>query len=361
MSTNDKAIVKFNPETGFVFDDIDGMFRAAECYLQSGFAPRGFNTPQQLVICWARAAELGVRPLQAMEGMQVINNRLGIGGDMGLALVRSKGMLMQSPKVAYTGEGDSLTCTVELHRKGDDEPRTYLFSVKQAKQAKIYERSDPWKSYPERMTYYRALGFGLRDLFGDVLKGMVTSEELHDYPDVLEADEAKIERNRAAEQKIKAREPESFVETTPGPPMPTPAQAVEPAFPEDKRPDMPPFAEKLQKDFPDRIPPKVTAPPPEPAKPVTEPPDELDMSPPPVQQQEPLPEPPWKSHVITGLRHVKYYRKQIGALTQPELAVLEEQWIPAVRKKWAEASEEQKQDVTMLEACIAYHKMEKPW
>ena len=49
------------------------------------------------------------------------------------------------------------------------------------------------------------------------------------------------------------------------------------------------------------------------------------------------------------------------ALSQPELQVLEEQWIPAVRKKWAEASDEQKQDVAMLEAALAYHKMEKPW
>jgi hypothetical protein len=362
---NEKALVKFDPDKGFDFTDLDGMFRAAECYLQSGFSPRGFNSPQQIVICWARAAELGVRPLQALDGMNVINNRLGIGGDMGLALVRSKNMLVQSPKVTYTGQGDSLVCAVELHRKGDELPRTYTYSVAEAKQAHIYERSDPWKAYPKRMTYYRALGFGLRDLFGDILKGMVTSEELHDYPDVLESDESKIERGRQSVAAARERG-ESFAETKPAP-IPSPAQMVEPAFKEDAKPDLPPFAEKLQKDFPERIVPKAAtpAPPPEQPKPAAaEPPDELDLSAP-VQQQEAGPEPsgppPWKTHVITGLRHVKYYRKQIGALSQPELQVLEEQWIPAVRKKWTEASDEQKQDVQMLEAALAYHKMEKPW
>ena len=32
------------------------------------------------------------------------------------------------------------------------------------------------------MVYYRALGFGLRDEFADVLKGTKTVEELMDYP-----------------------------------------------------------------------------------------------------------------------------------------------------------------------------------
>ena len=367
---NEKAVVKFDPERGFDFTDIDGMFRAADCYLQSGFAPRGFNTAQQLVICWARAAELGIRPMQALEGMSVINNRLGIGGDMALALVRAKGMLLQSPKVSYAGQDDSLTCTVELHRKGDEEPRAYTYSVAQAKRARIYERSEPWKGYPERMTYYRALGFGLRDLFGDVLKGMTTTEELHDYPDLLETDKAKIERNRVQDEQIKAREPEKFVQAKPGP-LPTAAEMVEPAFPEEQKqkPDLPPFAEKLHRDFPPLEPQETGM-----AEQMlrkdqaAEPPDELDMRPP-VQQQEPAPEPPWKTHVIMGLKHVKYYKKQIGKLplhpdpNNPtgDLTTLEQQWIPAVRKKWAEASDEQKEDVAMLEAAIAYHKMEKPW
>jgi len=32
------------------------------------------------------------------------------------------------------------------------------------------------------MCYYRALGFGLRDEFSDILKGIKTVEELSDYP-----------------------------------------------------------------------------------------------------------------------------------------------------------------------------------
>jgi hypothetical protein len=155
------------------------MFRFARCYLQSRLAPAAFKTEQQLVIAWAKAAELGLSPLQAIEGMTIINNRVGIMGDLALAMVEGSGHLQQK-SVEYIGEGDELECKVTLKRKGR-KAEVYSFSVKEAKQAGIYERSSVWKSYPKRMCYYRALGFGLRDEFADVLRGIKTVEELQDY------------------------------------------------------------------------------------------------------------------------------------------------------------------------------------
>ena len=69
---------------------------------------------------------------------------------------------------------------ISLKRKGKA-AQEYGFSVKEAKLANIYDKSVVWRSYPKRMTYYRALGFGLRDEFPDVLKGVKTAEELQDY------------------------------------------------------------------------------------------------------------------------------------------------------------------------------------
>jgi hypothetical protein len=382
MSEN-KALVKFNPETGFEFEDLDGMYRAAECYLQSGFAPKGFQSPQQLVICWARGAELGIRPLQAVDGMTVINNRLGIGGDLALALVRSKGMLAQSPKVSYVGQGDAYTCTVQLHRKGDDEPREYSFSVGEAKAARIYDRSDAWKGYPKRMTYYRALGFGLRDLFSDILKGMVTAEELHDYADIFEADKAKIEYNRAEESQAKAKG-QRFVEPKAGSVRPTPAESVEPAFDSDKKPDMPPFVQQLEKEFQveqetgraptedtgmaeqvlrkDQEAQKTTKLPEEPVPT----PDDLDMTaaPAPVPQPpapSPSARPPWMDHVIRSIPHPRFAGKKISELDPRDLAKIESQWIPKIEADMDNANADQKLEYNLFQSAIAHSKMAKPF
>lgn len=174
-----KAMIPVGPR-GVELRDVDSMFRFARCYLQSKLAPPAFKNEQQLVICWAKAAELGLTPLQAIEGMSIINNRVGIMGDLALAMVEASGLLTQKT-VEYSGENSDLVCTVKLKRKGRKE-QAYSFSVKEAQQAGIYDRSSVWKQYPRRMTYYRALGFGLRDEFSDVLKGCKTVEELQDYP-----------------------------------------------------------------------------------------------------------------------------------------------------------------------------------
>jgi hypothetical protein len=174
-----RAMIPVGPK-GVELKDVDAMFRFAKCYLQSGLAPMSFKNEQQLVICWAQAAELGLSPMQAIQGMSIINNRVGIMGDLALAMVEASGLLEQK-RVEYSGEGDSLECKVTLQRKGR-KAQTYSFSVREARTAGIYDRSSTWRSYPRRMTYYRALGFGLRDEFSDVLRGTKTVEELMDYP-----------------------------------------------------------------------------------------------------------------------------------------------------------------------------------
>jgi hypothetical protein len=178
-NTNGRALIPVGPK-GVELKDVDSMFRFAKCYLQSNLAPPSFKNEQQLVIAWAKAAELGLSPLQAVEGMSIINNRVGIMGDLALAMVEASGQLEQK-RVEYSGEGDSLECSVTLQRRGR-EAQTYSFSVREAKAAGIYDRSSTWRDYPRRMVYYRALGFGLRDEFADVLKGTKTVEELMDYP-----------------------------------------------------------------------------------------------------------------------------------------------------------------------------------
>ena len=68
-------------------------------------------------------------------------------------------------------------------RRGEA-PRTFTFSLEDAKRAGLLDRargSSPWATYPDRMLIMRARGFALRDVFPDVLRGLITAEEAEDY------------------------------------------------------------------------------------------------------------------------------------------------------------------------------------
>jgi hypothetical protein len=337
--------------------------------------------------------------------MAIINNRVGLMGDLALAMVESSGLL-EKKRVIYSGEGESLLCEVTIKRKGRDE-QSYSFSVREAKQAGIYDRSPVWRGYPRRMTYYRALGFALRDEFADILKGTKTTEELADYGgEPIDIDEAKIAENQKRDKELKqSMTPHEEELKTHGPKFvemkpvarPTPAEAAEPAFPEDKaKPAAPPFARGLEGDFPldpalpaqhlaaaaSKPPSKPEAQPAPAQTPDTHtPPDDLDMGSPEAAKAEgaltpPLAtdspadgaetpaekaEAPWKSHVILGVTHAKYHKRKVGDLNAAELGVIEAQWLPAVREQWDDASDAQRADAAAFESAIAYQKMVKPW
>jgi hypothetical protein len=78
-----------------------------------------------------------------------------------------------------------------------------------------------------------------------------------------------------------------------------------------------------------------------------------------------VPESVWRNHVITGIGPKvgkgQFYQKKIGDLTPQLLAVVENQWLPAIREGWEDASDAQKADVPMFEAALAFYKAAKPW
>ena len=174
---------------GLQLTSLDDMMRFAQIVVTSGLAPSSFQTAEQVVIAVITGMELGISAMQSLQGLAVTNGRIGIMGDLALALCEA------SPECedvieAWSGQemADDWTCTITVKRKGR-EPRTGSFSVREARLARLWGKTSrdgkpsPWVLYPQRMIRYRALGFALRDAFPHVLKGVKTVEELQDYPE----------------------------------------------------------------------------------------------------------------------------------------------------------------------------------
>jgi hypothetical protein len=178
-----RNIVPVTIEDGVVqLRSLDEAFRFAKYVVESGFAPKGMEKPESVLIAMQHGAELGLPKLASLQNIALINGRPGIYGDAALALVRRSGLL-ESHKEEDVGEPgkDTLGVKVTVKRVGCD-AASETFTVADAKTANLWGKQGPWSQYPKRMLKFRARGFVLRDQFGDVLKGLRTVEELRDTP-----------------------------------------------------------------------------------------------------------------------------------------------------------------------------------
>ena len=141
----------------------------------SDLVPKDFKgKPENCLIAIQWGAELGLKPLQALQNLAIINGRPALWGDAVLAIVRA------SPLCEYVTESDDgHTATCKVKRRGESE-EIRKFSMDDAKTAGLLGKAGPWTQYPKRMRQMRARAFALRDVFTDVLRGMAIAEEIMD-------------------------------------------------------------------------------------------------------------------------------------------------------------------------------------
>lgn len=143
----------------------------------SDMVPRDFkDKPANCLVAIQWGMELGLKPLQAMQNIAVINGRPALWGDAVIAIVRGSPLC---EFVIEDDDGETARCRVK--RRGEPE-QVRTFSMADAKAAGLIGKLGPWSQYPKRMRQMRARAFALRDVFPDVLRGMPVAEELMDTP-----------------------------------------------------------------------------------------------------------------------------------------------------------------------------------
>ena len=143
----------------------------------SDMVPKDFKgKPGNCLVAIQWGMEIGLKPLQAMQNIAIINGRPSLWGDAVIALARN------SPVCEYIVEtDDGKTATCKVKRRGETE-QIRTFSMEDAKIAGLLGKAGPWTQYPKRMRQMRARAFAIRDVFPDVLKGLPIAEEVMDMP-----------------------------------------------------------------------------------------------------------------------------------------------------------------------------------
>ncbi len=152
---------------------------------KSNLVPNSFRgQPGDIMVAVQWGAEIGLRPLQSLNSIAVINGRPGIFGDAAMALVWASGLCLSYDDCIEGQSDDPMTWVgvARSWRSGTPIPIERRFSMTDARRASLWNKKGPWTEYPRRMLVLRARGFLLRDLYPDVLRGTITAEELRDNP-----------------------------------------------------------------------------------------------------------------------------------------------------------------------------------
>lgn len=147
----------------------DDAYRLAQCAAASGTVPSGHDqTAEAITMVVLYGLELGISPIQSIQGITKINGKFCIYGDLVPALLWSHGFDIDQ---TIEGEGDNMKAVCTITRPNGKKV-TRTFSVAQAKVAGLWGKAGPWKQFPERMLGWRALGFAKSDGAADVMRGM---------------------------------------------------------------------------------------------------------------------------------------------------------------------------------------------
>lgn len=219
LALSEAGLATVVQERGVAIRSLGELMQFSRMVANSGLAPKDFKTPESIMLAVQHGLELGLSPLQALQGTCVINGRVTIFGDLALAIVKSHPACEDVIEKFENGKDDDAKAAIcEVHRKGNL-PVVRKFSVGQARKAGLWGKAGPWSQYPHRMLQMRARSWALRDSFPDALKGVGVSEEVRDIePRRVEARVVSTEIVLPGDEK--KEEPKQLEEAPPADPLP---------------------------------------------------------------------------------------------------------------------------------------------
>ena len=159
---------------------LEDAYRFAKAVLASGLAPQSFKTPESIIVAMQHGAEVGLKPMQSLQRICVVNGRPSLWGEAVPGVVLNSGK-MEAWKENVEGAGDAHKATCWAKRK-DGMDKLAEFSVADAKRAGLWGKAGPWTNYPDDMLRYKARARCFRPLFADVLCGLDVAEDMQDIP-----------------------------------------------------------------------------------------------------------------------------------------------------------------------------------
>jgi hypothetical protein len=144
---------------------IPEMFRnnIGNCYIALSFANR-----------------VKLDPFFVMNHMYEVNGRMGLEGQLAIALLNQSGLYQNAIDFRYEGEGVGRKCTA-VGVRFDGVEETAICTIEEAKKRGWWDkRGSAWPMNPDQMLAYRSAAYLIKLKHPELLGGMQTIEELRD-------------------------------------------------------------------------------------------------------------------------------------------------------------------------------------
>ena len=157
------------------------LVQFAQMAAKSQLVPKEYrNQPEDIMLAVQLGSEVGLRPMQALQNIAVINGRPAVWGDALPGLCKASPVYHDIIETWEHEQDLDLLTAVCIAKRHGSTPVTARFSVMDAKRSGLWTKAGPWQTYPRRMLQMRARSFALRDAFPDVFKGLISVEEALD-------------------------------------------------------------------------------------------------------------------------------------------------------------------------------------
>lgn len=214
---------------GLVPQTLDDVYRLSKALAAADeMVPEAFRKkPDAIMAAILRGLDVGLRPMQALSTIAVINGRACFWGDALPAIMQKHGHQLDH---VIEGEGDEMVAIATLIRGDTGQKIVRTFSVIDAKRAGLWQteakvtrkgkdgnsytkdNDSPWWKFPKRMLGMRARTYAVRDGAADAMMGMGVAEEEMDNRPMRDVTPEPQPQNAFAMIAQKARQSEEPVE-----------------------------------------------------------------------------------------------------------------------------------------------------
>lgn len=170
--------VKQEPTTAL--SNFTDNWRMATQLAKSSLLPDEFkNHPENVVIALGMAQKMNMDPFTICQNLHIIRGKLSWSGAFCKSLIEQSGKYTDLDFVYFGEENtDERGCYLEAIRTRDGKRiKGNKVTIKMAKDEKWYTTNTKWRTMTDQMLGYRAAAFFARLYCGEMLNGIMTSEE----------------------------------------------------------------------------------------------------------------------------------------------------------------------------------------
>jgi hypothetical protein len=157
---------------GFQPASLEEAMRVSEVLSKSALMPDALRgKPGDVLVIMLTGKELGLSPMEAIRGINVIKGKASLSGDLTVALVKRHPDCVRFKLV----KSDDKVATYETERRGEGVTQM-SFTIEQAQRARL--GGDNWQKFPAAMLRHRCATALARAVYPDLMLGVYEKDEL---------------------------------------------------------------------------------------------------------------------------------------------------------------------------------------